>query len=68
MRSAGECLRRLDADLERDVDMVDTDEDEYEDMERDRFLGPLSSTDIERLRPRSAATLASCASATPFLF
>jgi len=68
MRSGGDCLRRREADLEREVEIVEIDEDEYDEMDRDRFLGWPSSGDIERLRPLSAADFANCASATPFLF
>lgn len=56
------------ADLEREVEMVDMEEDEYDEIERDLFLGWSSLfRDIERLRPRSAADFANWASATPFL-
>jgi hypothetical protein len=67
-RSGGEGLRRRVADLERDVEIVDMEDEEYEEIERDLFLGCSSlSSDIERLRPRSAAAFANWASATPFL-
>ena len=57
--SGGECLLWRETDLEREVEIVDTEEDENDAIERDRFLGLSSSSDIERLRPRSAADFAS---------
>ena len=59
MWSGGDCLLRREADRERDVDTVETDVEEREDIERDLFLGLSSSGVIDRLRPRSAADLAS---------
>jgi hypothetical protein len=50
------------------VEIVDTDDVDMEEPERDRLrLGTSSSTSLDRLRPRSAADCASCSSAIPFL-
>jgi hypothetical protein len=49
------------------VDTVETDDDEYEDIERERFRARSLSGDVSLFRRRSAADLASCASAMPFL-
>jgi hypothetical protein len=58
-RSGGDGLRRREAERDLEVDMVETDDDEYDDMDRERFRGRSSVGDMERLRPRSAADLAS---------
>jgi hypothetical protein len=49
--------------------MVETDEDDLSDLpDRERLREAVgSSSSIARLRPRSAAALASSSSATPFL-
>lgn len=49
------------------MDTVETDDDEYEDIERERFRARSLSGDVSLFRRRSAADLASCASAMPFL-
>jgi hypothetical protein len=55
-----------DTDRDRFVDMVETEE--YDELDRDRFLGrSISSGSALRLRPRSSSRLASCSSAIPIL-
>jgi hypothetical protein len=59
--------RRGDGERDAAVDIVDTEVEECEDIERDALRGLLLESPIERLRPRSASFRASCSSAIPFL-
>lgn len=54
---------------ERLVDMVETEFEEDDEMDLERFLDPFicSSASALRLRPRSSSFLARISSATPFL-
>jgi hypothetical protein len=55
-------------DLDAAVDIVETDDVDIDDPERDRFRsGFPSSPSLDRLRPLSSAFCASTSSATPFL-
>lgn len=54
-------------DLDRLVDMVETEVVEETDGDRDRRLAFPEEGLKERIRSRSEAFLASCSSATPFL-
>ena len=51
------------------VDIVDTDVDEYEDIDLGRFRDPImgSFPSAVRIRARSSSFFASCSSAMPFL-
>jgi hypothetical protein len=59
--------RSSDGDTEREsaVEIVETEVEECEEMER--VLRGLLDASMERLRPRSASFVASIPSATPFL-
>jgi hypothetical protein len=61
MRSSG----GGDGERESEVEIVETEVEECEDM--DRVLRGLFEASMELLRPRSASLRASCSSATPFL-
>lgn len=51
------------------MDIVDTEFDEYDEVDLERFLDPFicSSESALRLRPRSSSFFARISSATPFL-
>lgn len=50
------------------MDIVDTEFDEYDEVDLERFLDPFKrSSSALRLRPRSSSFLARTSSATPFL-
>lgn len=68
-RSGGDwvALRRGDGERDAEVEIVDTEVEEWEDMEREALRGRVDESSIERLRPRSAWFCASVSSAIPFL-
>jgi hypothetical protein len=72
-RTLAESLTAGGGDRERDmlVDIVETEIDEAEDAERILLEAPVTSgSSLSRscFRPLSSSSLASCSSATPFLW
>jgi hypothetical protein len=66
----GRASRPICDDLEAFVDIVATDAEELDDVDRERFgffVDPVASSGRSRFRPLSFSIFANCSSATPFL-